>query len=136
MELLDDILCEDSAVPTEPTAPAGRSVNGTFVKGNQLSQGRKPGSKNKSTILREKLEKKATKMLAKETPDVLQAVLQLARRGNLTAAKLVLDEVNRLHARAADTKGSGQVVVNVNIGTLDENNMEDVLSGEYERVSE
>lgn len=117
------------------TPPATRTKAGTFAPGNGFGQGRRKGSKNKSTILREKLEKKNTKMLTKEVPEVLMKALELAKAGDKQAMKLVLDEVHRLHTRAADNAGTGLVQVLINIGTLNEENMGDILAGEYKRES-
>jgi len=47
--------------------------------------------------------------------------------------KLVLDEAHRLHTRALDRTGTGNVQVLINIGTLDEDNMSEVLAGDYTR---
>jgi len=113
-----------------------RTNAGTFAPGNSLSKGRKKGSKNKNTILREKLERKNTKLLTTEVPDVVRKALELAKEGDKQAMKLVLDEVHRLHVRAQDNSGSGQVIVSINIGTLDEENMGEVLAGDYAKVED
>lgn len=120
------------STPSEPVTQ-GRTSAGTFAPGNKLAKGRKKGSKNKNTILREKMERKNTKLLAKEVPEVVKKALQLAKEGDKQAMKLVFDEAHRLHTRAQDNAGSGQVLVSINIGTLNEENMSEVLAGEYTR---
>jgi hypothetical protein len=108
----------------------GRSLKGTFTKGNKLAKGRKRGSKNKSTILREKLERKTTKILAKEGPIVVQVVADAAKMGSMQAAKLIMDEIQRINARAAGVHGGGGVEVNINIGDLTRENVSEVLQAE------
>jgi len=111
----------------------GRTSGGTFAPGNKLSKGRKKGSKNKSTILREKMERRNTKILTREVPDIVKKAVDMAKDGDKQAMKLVFDEVHRLHTRANEAKGTAPVTVEINIGTLNEENMGEVLSAEYTR---
>ena len=63
-----------------------------FAKGKSGNpKGRPKGSKNKATLLREAMQKKADIMLSKELPQVLRAVVTAAKAGDMSAAKMILD---------------------------------------------
>ncbi len=57
-----------------------------FKPGNNMGRGRPQGSRNKATIMLEKI-------MAKDGEAVVQAVISAAKEGDMQAAKLVLDRV-------------------------------------------
>lgn len=59
-------------------------VTGKFTTGNKGGPGRPRGSGKRQQYL---------SMLDKETPEVLQKLIEIAKEGDLTAIKLVLDRV-------------------------------------------
>lgn len=103
-----------------------RTPAGTFAKGNKLSKGRKKGSKNRSTILREAMAEKTSVMLSKKTPKVLKVVLEAAMGGDLQAAKMVLDRT--IPIRKADDGVDGEKpAVSVTINNLTRENVDEVM---------
>ena len=64
-----------------------RAADGKYRRGHKLpGPGRAEGSRNKATIALEK-------MLADDGADVVKAVIEKAKDGDMTAARLVLDRV-------------------------------------------
>lgn len=66
-------------------------------KSNSLSNlnrgGRPPGSKNKTTLVKEALQGEWDDLLKREGKKVFQAVVDAAMDGNMNAAKLILDRI-------------------------------------------
>lgn len=102
-----------------------------FQKGKSGNpMGRPKGSKNKSTILREAMESKTDRMLSKEVPKVLRVVIEAALKGDMSAAKMILD-------RAVPVKkagGEGDMIptggIHVSITNLTAPGTEVVVEGE------
>ena len=71
---------------------SSKPVATKFQKGMSGNpKGRPKGSKNKSTILREAMETKTDRMLSREVPKVLKVVIAAAIKGDMSAAKMILD---------------------------------------------
>jgi len=60
---------------------------------NLSREGRKAGSKNKSTLLREVLKNGFEKEMEKDFIQVVRAVVDKAKDGDMTAAKILFDRV-------------------------------------------
>ena len=111
--------------------PEQRTSLGKFAPGNKLSKGRKPGSKNKTTILRELMEDKTSRMLSKAGPKVLKVVIAAAKAdGNSPAAKMIMDRIVPVRKASDENDGNAPVSIEINIGNLTRDNVGQVLSGE------
>ena len=81
---------QDQQHPTEDqqTTPAERDTKGRFTTGNRIGKGRPIGSK---------VDRLRRAMLSAVTPDdireIISVLVSLAKAGDLTAAKIVLDRV-------------------------------------------
>ena len=64
----------------------GRQTNGKFAPGNRLSNGRKPGSRNRTTLA-------ALNLLDGEAERLSRRAVELALAGDVAALKLCLDKV-------------------------------------------
>ena len=53
--------------------------------------GRPKGSKNKSTLVQEAIRQQSEELIIRHLPDVIEEVIQQARKGNMVAAKMLLD---------------------------------------------
>ncbi len=65
---------------------AGRENNGHFKRGNKGGPGRGEGSRNKATIMLEKL-------MIDDSKAVIEAVIKAAKNGDMQAAKMVVDRL-------------------------------------------
>lgn len=65
---------------------AGRENNGHFKRGNKGGPGRGEGSRNKATIMLEKL-------MIDDSKAVIEAVIKAAKSGDMQAAKMVIDRL-------------------------------------------
>lgn len=74
---------------------------------NLNRSGRSPGSKNKSTLVKEALRGKWDDLLEKEGAKVFMAVVEKAQDGDMTAAKLILDRM----IPVAEDKLSGKMKI-------------------------
>jgi hypothetical protein len=95
-------------------------------------KGRPKGSKNKSTILREAMETKTDRMLSREVPKVLKVVIDAAIKGDMAAAKMILDRAVPVK-KAGDGLDVGlQGGINITITNLtaDSLNTKTVIEGE------
>lgn len=94
--------------------------NPAFKEGNSLG-GRKKGSKNKTTLLREAIEQDATDILVRELPKIVEVVVDQAKQGNLKAAKMILDRaipIRKAEDNTDNNKGFGGI--NIIIGSLED----------------
>jgi hypothetical protein len=100
------------------------------VSGNP--RGRKKGSKNKSTILREAMLLKTDRMLSREVPKVLKVVIDAALAGDMSAAKMILDRA--VGVRKADDGSENVPLTGINITiknlTAPEREPERIIEGE------
>lgn len=115
-------------MPSQELTNPPRTPTGTFAKGNKLSKGRKKGSKNKATILREAMQNKTSKTLSKQTPAVLKVVLDAAKGGDLQAAKMILDRTIPIR-KATEGEESQQTSVHIEINNLTRDNVAEVMGG-------
>ena len=65
---------------------SGRLAGGRFAPGNRLSNGRKPGSRNRTTLA-------ALNLLDNEAERLSRRAIELALSGDVAALKLCLDKV-------------------------------------------
>lgn len=72
---------------------------------NLVRSGRKKGSKNKSTLVREALRGEWDDLLVTQGKKVFEAVVEKAIDGDMTAAKLILDRV----VPVAENKTAGKL---------------------------
>src|SRR5690348_11015791 len=71
----------------QATHNSGGMQGGRFKPGQSGNpQGKRPGSRNRASVVLDK-------MLADDGADVVQAVLAAAKRGDMQAARLVLDRI-------------------------------------------
>ena len=95
-------------------------------------RGRPKGSKNKSTILREAMENKTDRMLSREVPKVLKGVIAAAIKGDMSAAKMILDRAVPV-IKAGDGNDSaiaGGINITIKNLTSDHGRVETVIEGE------
>lgn len=91
-----------------------RDEGGKFIKGHSGNPlGRAEGSKNKATVLREKIDVALLDELVsdKEFIKVLEAMLLKAKQGDVQAAKLILKDIAGI--RDDSKKAGGPKTVNV-----------------------
>lgn len=76
-----------------PSAPQKRGRgNPAFRKGVSGNPAGKPkGIKNRATLVQEAIKQQAEDLLIRYLPDVVEEVIQQARKGNMVAAKMLLD---------------------------------------------
>lgn len=102
----------DEAHPDHTSLPE-RSETGQFVKGQSGNpNGRPKGRKNEITLLRESLELALREQGAPHMGEVLNTAIALAKEGDRTMIKLLLE----LHmSKTAPEGGGGQEKVTINI---------------------
>lgn len=64
--------------------------------------GRKPGSKNKLSLLREAVLNKQEEVILTELPKIVAVVCRKAQEGDLTAAKLILERIIPVRKQTGD----------------------------------
>ena len=90
-----------------------------FVKGRSGNpRGRPKGSKNKATLLKEAMQKKADIMLSKELPAVLKTVVAAAKGGDMQAAKMILDRTIPTKRADDGNDDTGNKLVQITIQNL------------------
>ena len=130
-------------LPTAGTAAVPRNKDGTLKKGAKLGKGRKKGSKNKATILREKMERKVSIRLSKAVPEIVDKVIeQSLKEGCRQSQKMILDRAVPIKKAEDGNEGAGRdTSVHIVISNLTRDNVAEVLAGatpttiegEYER---
>jgi len=83
---------------------------------NLNRSGREKGSKNKSTLLREALKNDFEEQLKKDFIHVVKAVIDKAKDGDMTAAKLLLDRavpISDGNKKQTIPLGEGGLVINI-----------------------
>lgn len=119
------------------------NVPDTRIGGAQgIAPGRKKGSKNKSTILREALTNDFEEQLQTNFKRVIEVVCSQAVEGCRQSQKLLLDRViPTVHAESDKDKGgkfSGGI--SITIGTLEPTQSisvtPDVIDGDYEEIED
>ena len=134
-------MSEELTVPknTDTKEVIPRNADGTIQKGAKLGKGRKKGSRNKATILREKMERKVSIKLSRLGPDVIDKVGEqaLAADGCRQSQKMILDRIAPVR-KAEDGVGSRDTAVHITISNLTRDNVKEVLGGhtidgEFER---
>ena len=109
------------------------NVTTKFTKGMSGNpKGRPKGSKNKSTILREAMENKTDRMLSREVPRVLKVVIDAAIKGDMSAAKMILDRAVPVKKAGdgTDQAFAGGINITIKNLTADSMNTETVIEGE------
>jgi hypothetical protein len=104
-----------------------------FTKGMSGNpKGRPKGSKNKSTVLREAMENKTDRMLSREVPKVLQVVIAAAIKGDMSAAKMILDRAVPVKKAGdgSDMAAAGGINITIKNLTADHGQTETVIEGE------
>ncbi len=105
-------------------------------------RGRPKGVKNKSTLLQEVLRTKSVDFMMEHLQSILEAVVVEAKKGNMQAAKMILDRaipVKKAVELTTSDKGFGGV--NIIIGSLEQTQLEviaesDIVDVEFEEESE
>jgi hypothetical protein len=84
------------------------------------STGRKKGSKNKLTLLREAVLNKQEEMILNELPKIVEVVCRKAAEGDLTAAKLILERIIPVKKQSDGMEAAkGPPVITINIEGAD-----------------
>ncbi len=99
-------------------APPAIRPNGQFAPGNKISKGRAKGSKNKTTLLREAMEKKMSRKISKIAPNVLNVVAEAALKGDLQAAKMILDRAQSVKKAGDESAITRDTTITVEINNL------------------
>ena len=131
------------AVPdTKPEdQPIARNAKGQLLPGSKLGRGRKKGSKNKATLLREKMERKVSIKISKATPKIVDKVIDQALDGDRSSQKMILDRAVPVK-KAEDGDGMREARVEIVITNLTRENAAErlahgvVIEGEADVVSE
>lgn len=112
-----------NSVQAEPVDNAVmRAPNGTLLPGSKLGKGRKKGSKNKATLMREAMERKTSIQISKLAPKVLKKVGEQAiKEGCRTSQKMILDRAVPIR-KAEDDSGHQQATVEIVITNLTREN--------------
>lgn len=106
-----------------------RDEKGRLKKGSKLGKGRPKGSRNKATILREKMERKVSIKLSKAGPKVVDKVVdQAIKDGCRQSQKMILDRISPTK-KAEDGNERGAANVTINIKTLTRDNVDEVVNG-------
>jgi len=108
-------MTDKELMPNKGQFPPGQS-------GNKL--GRPKGSKNKSTVLREAMQSRADRLLSAHVPKVLRVVIEAAIRGDMSAAKMILDRAVPVH-KATEGDSTGNNIVKITIQNLTSPHEED-----------
>lgn len=105
-------------------------TTGKFIKGQSGNPGGRPkGAKNKTTLLREAMQDKTDRMLSRAAGDVLQVVIRAAKKGDMAAAKMLLDRIIPVQ-KASDGTGSQPVKgITIEIRNLTAAPTEKVIEG-------
>jgi hypothetical protein len=78
--------------------------------------GRKPGSKNKLTLLREAVLNKQEEVILNELPKIVAVVCKKAAEGDLTAAKLILERIIPVRKQSDEEGGpKGPPTINITV---------------------
>ena len=111
--------------------PEARSPN------NPIGKGRPPGAKNKTTLFKEAMRDGFENLLEKEGKKVFLAVVEKAKAGDMTAAKLILDRIVPVaDVQSSGGGDSGKVVINISgiQGSVEVMDSKDIEDAEYEEV--
>lgn len=110
--------------PTDSHKGKGKALPTVKREGTIKSPGRPVGAKSKTTIFKEVMREGFEERLQKDFRRVLNAVIEKAVDGDMTAAKLLMDRVIPVQ-KSIDLddldKGKG-LSISINIGSLEENN--------------
>lgn len=129
---------EVDVVKEETTELVARNDKGQLQPGSKLGKGRVKGSKNKATILREKMENKVSIKLSKLAPKVVDKVgKQAIDDGCRQSQKMILDRVAPVR-KAEDGASARDTSVHITISDLTRENVHEVhdINGECEVVEE
>ena len=122
---------------TESQELVPRNSRGQLKRGAKLGKGRKKGSKNKATLLRQKMEQKVSIKLSKAMPAVVDVVINQSIEGCRQSQKMILDRVVPVK-RADDGSAEKDHTVHITISDLTRDNVHDEhdISGECELIEE
>lgn len=131
---------ESESQPEAPVKKRGDLDTRIGAK-NGIKPGRKKGSKNKSTLLREALTNNFEEQLTKSFHKVVEVVIEQAIDGCRQSQKLLLDRVvPTVHAEnEKDKKNPFSGGVTINIGTMGSTltlKEEDIEEATYEDITE
>jgi hypothetical protein len=111
-------------MPDETTALVERNEKGQLQPGSKLGKGRKKGSKNKATLLREKMENKVSIKLSKAVPAIVDTVIDQSMEGCRQSQKMILDRA--VPVKRADDGSTGRdTAVHITISDLTRDNVHD-----------
>lgn len=125
-------------VKEEATPLVTRNEKGQLQPGSKLGKGRKKGSKNRATILREKMENKVSIKLSKLAPKVVDKVGEQAlNEGCRQSQKLILDRAVPVR-KAEDGSDHRDTHVTITISDLTRENVHEAhdITGECEVVED
>ena len=98
-----------------------------YVKGGKPGnpRGRPPGSKNKKTLLQEVIRENSVELMMQSLPKIVEAVVAEARKGNMQAAKMILDRaIPVTKAVEISSKDKAFAGINIVIGSLEDKKIE------------
>lgn len=81
-------------------------------------RGRPKGSRTRANVLREVLTQQSETIIIKNLPEIIEEVVRQAKKGNLSAAKLLLDRVIPPKRAVEFREGSGKSEINIHIEGL------------------
>ena len=104
-------------------------------KGQALTDkkiGRPPGSLNKNTLFKEAMTDEFRSQSEKQVRDVLEVLFKKAKGGDMKAIKLVMDRLISPVRSEDQKRESGQLVVNISVGSMEEAQAIEINSYEKE----
>ena len=126
----------DTETNDKPLVP--RDTKGRLQKGAKLGKGRKKGSKNKATLLREKMENKVSIKLSKAGPAVVAKVIdQAIDEGCRQSQKMIMDRIVPVK-KADDGADHTGASVHITISNLTRENLNEptIIEGDHEVIEE
>ena len=125
-DVTDDVTPEEG---TDIVKPAGNR-----------GMGRKKGSKNKSTLLKEALRGDFDKMLTQKAAQIFNVVADQALDGCRQSQKMILDRVvPTVHAESDKDKNPFANGINITIGSFEQSKSvkvsPDIVDAEYEEIN-
>lgn len=84
---------------------------------NLNRRGRPPGAKNNSTLFKEAMKQGFEQLLLKEGEKVFMVVVEKAKEGDMTAAKMILDRIvpvaKSIDVNATDIASAGGITIHI-----------------------
>lgn len=122
---------KDPGTPVALTSKEVRTQEGTFKKGvSGNPRGRPRGSRNKITLLRQSLELSLRQEASPHMTEVLETAINLAKSGDRTMIKLLLELHMSKGGADPDVKAQEKVTINIKGPVRSEPDIIDITPGD------